>query len=66
MEAPAQVAVCEGKLREVGDSQCYPVDISPRQGTETGVEIIGYTMGMGDPGRVKIIIKLLGFIAWET
>lgn len=66
VEAPAQIAVCEGKLREVSDSQRYPVDVGPRQGTEAGMEIIRHTVGSGDPGRVKIHIKVLGFIVWET
>lgn len=36
----------------VGDSQGNPVDVGPRLGTETGMEIIRHTAGMGDPGRV--------------
>lgn len=32
--------VCEGKQRVVGDSQGDPVDVGPRLGTETGMEII--------------------------
>lgn len=51
-ELPAEIAVCEGKQRVVGDSQGYPVDVGPRLGTETGVEIIRHTVGTGDPGRV--------------
>lgn len=57
-EAPAQILIYEGKHSGPGDSQRYPVDVGPRQGRETGVEIIRHTMGMGDPGREKIIIRV--------
>lgn len=48
-EAPAQIPVCEGKERVVGDSQRYSVDVGPRLGTETGMEVMRNTVGTGDP-----------------
>lgn len=51
-EVPAEIVVCEGKQRVVGDSQGDPVDIGPRLGTVTGMEIIRHAAGTGDPGRV--------------
>lgn len=29
VEVPAELIVCEGKQRLVGDSQSYPVDVGP-------------------------------------
>lgn len=53
MEVPAQIAVCKGKLRAVGDSKGYPVDVGPRLGMEAGMEVIMHTVGTGNPGRVR-------------
>lgn len=41
----------DGKKRRVAASQGYTVDIGPRPGAETGMEIIRHTVGAGDPGR---------------
>lgn len=52
-DVPAQIVVCEGKLTVVGESQGYPVNISPGLGVKTGVEVIRHAVGTGDPGKVE-------------
>lgn len=49
-EAPAEMVVCEGERTAEGDAQGYPVDVGPRPGAETGVEIVRHAVGTGDPG----------------
>lgn len=51
-EGPAEIAFCEGKQRAVAGSQGYPVDVGPRLGTITGMEMIRHAVGTVDPGRV--------------
>lgn len=51
-KVPAEIMFCDWKKRVVADSQGYPVDVGPRLGTETGVEILRHAVGTGDPGRV--------------
>lgn len=36
----------------VAGSQGYPVDVGPRLGTVTGMEMIRHAVGTVDPGRV--------------
>lgn len=52
---PAQLSLHEGKRRVNGDSQGDPVDVGPRPGIETGVEIIRHTIGTVDPGSIKAV-----------
>lgn len=67
MEVPAELIVCEGKQRLVGDSQSYPVDVGPWLGTETGVEVVRHTVGTGDPDRVtEFELKRTSIQAWKT
>lgn len=49
---PAEITLY-GKNRLVADSQGDPVDIGPRLGLETGMEILRHAVGMSDPGRVE-------------
>lgn len=66
-EVPAEIAVCEGKQRLVGDSLGYPVDVGPRLGMVAGMEVIRHAVGTGDPGRVtkeQLEWKLTSIQAW--
>lgn len=56
-EVPAETALCEGQQVVKGQSQSDPVDVSPRLGTEKGVEVIRHAVGMGDPGRAKSSLR---------
>lgn len=59
-EGPAEIAFCEGKQRVVASSQGYPVDVGPRLGTVTGMEMIRHAVGTVDPGRVTKAVSLKG------
>lgn len=65
---PAEITLY-GKNRAVADSQGYPVDIGPRLGLETGMEILRHAMGMSDPGRVTTEepeLDLTSIQAWKA
>lgn len=47
-EVPAEVTLWEGDRELVADSQGHTVDVSPRLGMETGVDMICHTVRMGD------------------
>lgn len=61
-EAPAQIAVCDGKEGLVSHSQRYSVDVGPRLGTEASVEVMGNTAGTGDPEKERTEHWKLGLI----
>lgn len=44
----------------VAGSQGYPVDVGPRLGTVTGMEMIRHAVGTVDPGRVTKAVSLKG------
>lgn len=47
-EVPAEVTLWEGDRELAADSQGHTVDVSPRLGMETGVDMISHTVCMGD------------------
>lgn len=59
-EVPAEVPLWEGDRELAADSQGQAVDVSPRLGMETGVDMIGHAVRMGDAvGETEELIRMV-------
>ena len=47
--------VRQGELGVVGSAKGYPVDVGPRLGAETGVEVSRHALGTGDPESSNMV-----------
>lgn len=59
-EVPAEVALWEGDWELAADSQGHTVDVRPRLGMETGVDMISHAVRMGDAvGETEELIRMV-------
>lgn len=58
-EMPAEITFRQGEQRVVAGAQGHPVHVGSGLGAVAGMEVLGHTLGSGDPGKEQRENKII-------